>query len=92
MTFRVAGSSVGGGHAPRVSPCPWWAGTADWLTVIVCTFPGFPGGRWQIVTCCSGANTGATKPLSAANNTADVIIAVIKDTFWFVHYVLPYNI
>src|SRR5207237_9888815 len=37
-------------QGPRWSPCARCAGTADAPTVIVCSFDGFPGGRWQIVT------------------------------------------
>jgi hypothetical protein len=45
------------------------AGTAGAPTVIVCAFPGFPGGMWQIVTLASPAPAApgwlATSPTSA---------------------------
>src|SRR4029079_6006738 len=58
---------------PSVSPCARWAGTEDAPTLMLCGFPGLPGGMWQISTL--GAPAIAADPNS---NTAPIIRTVVS--------------
>ena len=60
------------GHGPSVSPCARCAGTADWLTVIVCWGFFVDPVRWQIVCLpyCWDDAEGAFSPGPTAPNAA----------------------